>query len=46
MIDYKLSKVIILDRDMLFILSFWKSLTRKLGIKLRKLIVYYLDVDR
>ena len=43
--DYKLPKVIMLDIDKLFILNFQISLTRRLGIKLRMLTVYYLQID-
>ena len=44
--DYRLPKVIILDRDILFISKFQKSLTRRLSIKLRISNIYYLEIDR
>ena len=43
--DYRLPKVVILDRDKLFILNFQKSLTKRLGIKYRILSIYCLDLD-
>ena len=43
--DHRLPKAIILDRDKFFLLKFWKSLTGRLGIKLRILTAYYLEKD-
>ena len=43
---YGFPKEIILDRDKLFILSYWKTITVQLGVKQKLSIVYYLETDR
>ena len=39
--NYNISIIIILDRNILFILNFQRSLTRRLGVKLKILPIIY-----
>ena len=43
--EYRRTKVILSNRDKLFISNFLKSLTRRLDIKPRILTIYYLKMN-
>ena len=43
--DHGIPKAIILDRDKLFTLNYWKTLTAHLEIKQRMLTVFHLETD-